>query len=926
MKNFLKRLMIASLAVTLCGCISIPFLDQPAVQSEESVYSLILDGRTDEAKKAFLSMANQNAQDEKGNTVLHAAAEAGDSDLITYFISKEVDYTLINKDGDTALHVAMKKGKYGAAKTLAETGNNIFLKSHKNKTAVDILSDYNTKDWYDTLITEKTAVEKDENGRTMVHYFVLNKNEAAIEKCIEKGISLSEEDKDGKTPLMLAYEDATNEKSINIAASLIMARCEPVRGIYSYFEDAVRTRNVSLRFDDNQTPLHLAAVQGQTGIINYLLNNGASTKVQDNTGTTPLHEAVRYGQLEIVKILIQNGANVNARDSLGKTPLLLIIPKENQDQIYNELLSARADASAKDLYGDTALHIATMSNANISVLQKLVASGADVNERNKSGVTPLSLAIEYSLTDHMQFYANQGADINAEDNTHSTPLTKAFAQDINVLKTLINTSNISSRDSKGNTALHLAIKENVSLEYINYLINCGADIDARNSEGESVLYLAVQNNNKKVGEILIGRGANVYATNNASFSPLRLALTNGGETQDWVLCSTVIEGDDGNGNTPLHYAAEWKLDSAISYIIEKGCQLNKKNANGETALYNAVKADSPSTIRLLISKGADPDAHDLLGNTPLHYAVRWKSIKAATELIASGSTVNAKNTSGKTPLSDAARSGGTDMVSLLVSKGADINSSDSTGKTILTDAIQSEYPDMVELVIKYGASVNIQDMYGRNSYHEAVEVGNVKIIEMVRKAGGNPLSRDSFGKTPFSLSVLKGPSVIDAVLAGDKYLTDSDGNNPVHAAINSHANAEILEMIINKGYPLNQRNGKGLTPLEVAVQMGQTKSAIALIESGADPFVTDNNGECAVQLAFLPGNEEILNALIDYSSSMTDLQGDGLLHYAAKSANTETINLLLEKGLDRTKRNNAGETPYDIAKRWKRNDISNLLL
>lgn len=925
MKKLRTLTFLTVITVLLEGCITLPFMEQP-VETKQTVQELILAGQVEEAKKIFLSMPDQNESDEKGNTVLHAAAAAGNSDLIIYFLTKEVDYTLMNKDGDMAIHVAIAKGNYGAAKTLAEIDNMIFLRNRKNKNAIDMMIDYNSKDWYDTLITEKTSSKKDENGRTMVHYFVTRKNENAINKCIEKGIPLSEEDIEGKTPLMLAYEDAVNEKSINIAAALIMARCEPVRGIYSYFEDAVRTRNVSLRFDDNQTPLHIAAVQGQTGIIKYLLANGASTKVQDNTGTTPLHEAVRYGHLDVVKLLIEHGANVNATDSLGKTPLLLIIPKENQNEIYNELLNKRADATAKDLYGDTALHIATMCNADISVLQKLYDSGADVNERNKSGVTPLSLAIEYGLVDHMQFYSSKGADINAEDNTNSTPLTKAFAQDISVLKTLVNSSNISSRDSKGNTALHLAIKYNVSLDYLRYLIECGADIDARNSDGESVLYLAVQNNNKAVGEILIGRGANVYATNNASFSPLRLALTNGGETQDWVLCSTVIEGDDGNGNTPLHFAAEWKLDDSISYIIMKGGQLNKKNANGETPLYNAVKADSPSTIRLLISKGADPDSHDLLGNTPLHFAVRWKAIKAATELLANGASVNAKNTSGKTPLSDAARSGDLSMVALLVNKGADINTSDSTGKTILTDAIQSEYADMVKLILSYGASINIQDMYGRNSYHEAVEIGDLKIIELLRDKGGNPLSRDSFGKTPFSLSMSKGIQVIDALLANDKYLTDSDGNNPLHAAVSAHASVDVFKMILAKGYPLDQRNGQSLTPLELAIQMQQTGLAVALIEKGADPFVTDNNGECSLTLAFNSANEELLNAIVNNSANAADLQGDSILHYAARNADAKTVQFLLEKGLDRSRRNNAGETPYDVAKRWKRNDIANLLL
>src|SRR5574344_2135896 len=406
----------------------------------------------------------------------------------------------------------------------------------------------------------------------------------------------------------------------------------------------------------------------------------------------------------------------------------------------------------------------------------------------------------------------------------------------------------------------------------------------------------------------------------------RLALTNGGEVQDWVLGSSVISGDDGNGNTPLHYAAEWKLDDAVQYLIHKGADVNKKNANGETPLFNAVKADSPTTVKLLVAKGANPDTRDLRGNTPLHYAVRWNALHAATQLLTDGCAIDSKNASGKTALSDAARSGAKAMVTLLLSKGAFINASDATGKTVLTDAVQSEYADMVQLLLSNGASVNIQDMYGRNSYHEAADIGDTKIIKLLLSAGGNPLSRDSFGKTPFSLAITKGTAVIQAVLGDNMTLVDSDGNNPLHAAVASRASADIMQFLINKGYPIDQRNGQGLSPLEYAIIQNQHILAKILLKNNADPFITDNSGECAVTNAFKQGNEDILTDMVKTAGIRTDLQGDTMLHYAARTADAATVKTLLDLGLDRSRRNTAGETPYDIAKRWKRMDIAQLLL
>ena len=87
------------------------------------------------------------------------------------------------------------------------------------------------------------------------------------------------------------------------------------------FQHAVADRNLNTRFDDGQTPLHLSAILGHNAIAKYLLENNASTSVQDSSGATPLHEAIRYGNLEIAKMLLDAGANVNAKDHQGFTPL-----------------------------------------------------------------------------------------------------------------------------------------------------------------------------------------------------------------------------------------------------------------------------------------------------------------------------------------------------------------------------------------------------------------------------------------------------------------------------------------------------------------------------------------------------------------------------------------------------------------------------
>lgn len=934
----MKKSSINRTAAFVSGLFCLLFIacESTQVQKEESIQELITQGRYDEARGLFASKTDINGQDENGDTALHICARVNEADLITFLVIKGADTEITNNAGDTPLHVAVKNDNLDAAKTLIALKANIFAKDAEDNSALQTAL---AKDdlWYDVMINEQTGQLRDINGESIVHYFVRTDDEKSIGYCIQNQLPLSVKSSSGQTPLSLCYTNPHDSVSIRIAAALIQAGAECERGEFSYFEDAVKTHNMMLRFADGQTALHIATILGHTGVVSYILNEKTPVRLsdmlqaQDIAGSTPLHEAVRYGQTDIAKLLLGAGARVDALDAVGKSPFLLIIPSDKQYAMYSALMMYNADVTQKDMYGDTVLHVCTMADVSNDVLQLLVSHGAPINERNKKGVTPLNLAIEKGNMAHVVFYAQAGADINAEDMDGNTPLTRALeSPDITMLQTLVTPRNVLSKDSAGNTPLHIAIIKDSPFEYVKYLVDTGADVNARNKDGDSVLFLAVNKNKRDVGDLLLSRNADIFASNTDNNSPLRLALTRGGEVQEWLITSQTLNASDGSGNTPLHYACEWKLDDALLALIQKGADVNAVNANGESALFSAVKADSPSTINILVENGIVTDTRsnltrDHLGNTPLHYAVKWDSLQAAQSILSLGFDVNAQNLSGKTALSDCCRSNKRDMAILLITNGANVNAADVTGRTVLIDAIQSGSETMVSLLLANGANPQIQEMNGRNAYHEAALSANLNIINLIRDAGGNPLSRDSYGDSPFSLVLNYDESIIRAVLGGNKNIVDSDGNTPVHIAVDKNVSSSRLAMLINMGYPVSQRNGKGMTPLNTAVKNGQRELALTLIRSGADPFIATINGDSALTNAFRNGNVEILDAICKYNANDADTAGDTILHYAARMANAAQVSHLLELGLDRMAKNLSGETPAEMAARWNRPEIAGLL-
>jgi hypothetical protein len=104
-----------------------------------------------------------------------------------------------------------------------------------------------------------------------------------------------------------------------------------------------------------QTPLHLAAHQGNTAVTKILLEQGAEVDVVETTaGYTPLHYAARHGHTDLCELLIRFGADPDTLTGNMETPLHLAI-KKGQAGVVAVLLKYRASLKIKNRVGLTPL-------------------------------------------------------------------------------------------------------------------------------------------------------------------------------------------------------------------------------------------------------------------------------------------------------------------------------------------------------------------------------------------------------------------------------------------------------------------------------------------------------------------------------------------------------------------------------------------
>lgn len=930
MEKIIGALFLLFLAVNcITACVSEP------KKTVNSLVSMVRARDIDGVKNRF-DTAEINMKDAEGYSLLHIAVRQNDAQMTDYLLTLGADIEEPDPDGRTPLTAAAAENAFEAAQVLARYDARLFAADQDEVTAFQIFYD---KKRTAAVLNSRTVLQKDETGKTPLHYAaeMLDQNLTA-ELLASAGDSvremLEQQDDEGRTALEIVYAHPEEKAAAAIAASLLHAGAAPLQGSFAAFESATVRRNYSLRFTEGQTVLHLAAAAGHTGFVQFILDQGVPADLWNSANMTPLHEAVRNGQTAAAAALLEAAAQPDAEASLGNTALHFAVSAPHPRELVQLLLEKKANPSIKDEYGETPLHIAVRIGEHPDILRMLVQASAAADERNKKGETPLMLAVKRGLKEQAAVLIDMGANIHAEDTAGSTPFVETVRHHKELLTVILTPKNASKQDSKGRNALHLAVLLKTDAATAEYFIRQKTSVNGGDKAGNTPLHYAAANNRKNIGELLLANGSDIFITNKQGESPLKIALTKQDGRERWMITGSTVTAVGGNGDTPLHYAASWGMSSVIPYIISQGGNPNAKNNKGETPFFAAVKADNPQSVKALFdAKGTvpiDSFARDILGNTVLHAAIGWNAREAAEAVLRQIKTdaaalLNAKNTAGKTVLHIAAQRGELSFITLCLSYHADINSDDATGRTPLTEAIRYGKTAAALLLLKNNASPMRQDIQGRTALHEAVGTAPASVITALRKAGADPLARDSYGATPLSRSFRTGKNTLEAVLGNSSLLSNSDGETPLHIAVQEEVDEQLLRYLLSKKYALDKRDKTGSTALLQAVKRNSLPLCTVLLEAGADPFSADNGGESAALLA-LTQNTELLPLVIRFTGTKSDAAGNGIFHYAARYASAETMRMLLSEtrdGLD--EKNLAGETPAETAIRWQRTEIAEML-
>ena len=377
----------------------------------------------------------------KGFTPLHKAVEQGDEEIVSILLDAGALVGATTGQGMDPLHLAALHGYLSIAKLLVHAGAFVHVKDRDSLCPLDFAATSGFTELV-TFLHEKggsifhkgrelwTPLHRAARGGHLdtvrfivdrganrlisdfkenipLHLAVRSGNMEVVRILVEhntdsdlKHAQLFAQDKKGTTPREVAFFCARYDihKYLRAAEWEIQGVNEPSGAslITTAIEkgDLATVKNSLMKDrkyldtvdEDGQPPLHVAVLENQKAIVEYLLSQGASIETVGYHGWRALHIAASVGNLDLVDFCLANGAKINARTKTNQTPLhkaasSLSIP------VVRRLISAGADTTAMNDRGMTALHVAAHQNNMEMVRMLTVDYGVDVLARDRLKLT-----------------------------------------------------------------------------------------------------------------------------------------------------------------------------------------------------------------------------------------------------------------------------------------------------------------------------------------------------------------------------------------------------------------------------------------------------------------------------------------------------------------------------------------------------------
>lgn len=442
--------------------------------------------------------------------------------------------------------------------------------------------------------------------------------------------------------------------------------------------------------DRTQNPMMIAMFGANHEAVKYLLECGADVNYQNSNGRTILSYCAEEGNTEYIAKFLEHGADINCIDKEDYTALDYAVESRRVDAVqllleHNPLITDKTFKIVLDnLYDNPS------GEVHYWLLKSLIEAdrSIEMDEDIKKAFLRDDTAVLAYLESEPE--RNEKYDIIAS-------AAAAFCG-TECMEYLLGQPDIESVLSKEHFFRMASMFGNVAM--MQYLVGCGADINARNEADYSAVELAVLYDRMDAVQLLQEMGADFHpSTSNNERDALYNAVGNSNLEMVKLLLS-----HPGYFNTTqaTFLAIRTHQMDILVYFLDMGVELNTNNWAGCNLLGEAVLSNDIEILKYLVERGAE---------------------------------INDKNC--ENPVCYCAETGNAEMMQYLIDHGADINSvmvagDGSKGDPAILKAITRGQFEALKVLVENGADIYI-DFYGRTIVEYAQDQGSENIYNYLKQ-------------------------------------------------------------------------------------------------------------------------------------------------------------------------------------------------
>jgi ankyrin repeat protein len=400
-----------------------PFGPQP-VRTPSFLYAV--ENKHQNLVKALLLHSNidVNQTNKNGWTALDLAINRGNLEAAKAILRhKKIQVNRVNAYGRTALDLAVGANKPDFVKALlAHKETDINLSGDDfDTTCLHYAIGWNYKEIVDLLLQDDELDVHFRNARGLTALELATRNNRTeIVKSLEAFIKAQPHDhrhQKLKTTIAQLFIMTRDEKLLlapslkEEISELFHSRHHPYTELYPKFTRVIQMQSDSL--------LLLEALKnGYYYLVEMLLEiHPVDVNALKGQGEALLHRVLERENLPIANILIDlPGIDLNAKDPSGNSPLMLATVYEHEIPLIKLLGKPGIDPNCTDSWGRSVLHRA-MKSKSLKIVQALLShERISVNSIDKKGATPLHLAIQSNNVDLVKLLlSHPNIDIHAKD-------------------------------------------------------------------------------------------------------------------------------------------------------------------------------------------------------------------------------------------------------------------------------------------------------------------------------------------------------------------------------------------------------------------------------------------------------------------------------------------------------------------------------